>query len=101
MAVDEFVAQGVGHVRKVERALLLAELRVEDDMQQQVAQLLADALHVVVRNGVGQFVGLFDGIAAQRVEGLLAVPRTLAAERVHHLQQPCHGFQAFVFHSAD
>lgn len=50
-------------------------------------QLLADALHVAVENSVGQFVGLLDRVAAQRLEGLLAVPRALFAQFVHDLQQ--------------
>ena len=67
--------------------LFAAQFRVEDDMQHQVAQLLADALHVAVENSVGQFVGLLDRVAAQRLEGLLAVPRALFAQFVHDLQQ--------------
>ena len=101
MAVDQLVAQGIGHITEIERALFLAQLRIENHMQQQVAQLLLDSLHIVRRDGIGQFVGLLDRVAAQRVESLLPVPRTFAAERVHHLQQACRGFQTFVFHESD
>ena len=87
MTVDQLVAQAVDHIRIVERSGFGAQFRVEDDMQHQVAQLLADALHVAVENGVGQFVGLLDRVAAQRLEGLLAVPRALCAQFVHDLQQ--------------
>ena len=87
MTVDQLVAQAVDHIRIVERSSFGAQFRVEDDMQHQVAQLLADALHVAVENGVGQFVGLLDRVAAQRLEGLLAVPRALCAQFVHDLQQ--------------
>ena len=98
MAVDEFVAQRIGHVGKVERALLLAQFRVEDHVEQQVAQLLLDALHVVVENCIGQFVGLLNRVAPQRIECLFAVPRAFTAQGVHHLQQPGRGLQTFVFH---
>ena len=88
MAVDEFVAQSVHDLRVVERSGLGAQLRVEDDVQHQVAQLLADALHVAVEDGVRQLVGLLDGVLAQRFEGLLAIPRALLPQFVHDLQQP-------------
>ena len=68
-------------------------------MQQQVAQLLLDALHIVVGDGVGQLVRLLDGIAPQRIESLLAVPRTLAAQRVHHFEQTGRSLQSFIFHA--
>lgn len=64
MAVDELVAQSVGHVRIVERAGLFAQLGVEHDVEQQVAQLLLDALHIVIEQRVGQLVGLLDRVAA-------------------------------------
>ena len=96
--VYEFVAQGVGHVPEIKGALLLAQLRVEDHVQQQVAELLLDSLHVVIRDGIGQFVGLLDRIAAQRVEGLLPIPGAFAAQGVHHLQQAGRSLQTFIFH---
>ena len=69
-------------------------------MQQQVAQFLLNTLHIVVGDGVGQFVSLFDGVAAQRVESLLAVPGALAAQGVHHLQKTGRSLQAFIFHKS-
>ncbi len=99
MAVYQFVAERIGHIGIVEKALFLTQLGVENHMQQQVAQLLLDSLHVAVGNGVGQFVGLLDGVAAQRLEGLFAVPRTFAAQGVHHLQKPRRGRKPFIlFH---
>ena len=97
MTVDQFVAQGIGHVSEIERPLFLAQLRIEHHVQEQVAQLLLDALHIVIGDGVGQFVGLLNGVAAQRIESLLAVPGTFAAQRVHHLQKTGRGRQTFVF----
>ena len=65
MAVDKFVALGIGHVGKIKLALLLAELRVEDNVQEQVAQLLLNALHIAIGNGVGQFVCLLYGVISE------------------------------------
>lgn len=101
VAVDQLVAQRVGHVAEIERALFLAQFRIEHHVQQQVAQLLLDALHIVVGDGIGQFVSLLDGVAAQRVECLLAVPGALAAQGVHHLQKTGRGLQTFIFHVAN
>ena len=81
MAVYQFVAQGVGHIRIVERPGFLTQFGVEHHMQQQVTQLLLDPLHIVVGDGIGQFIRLLDRIAPQRVERLLAIPRALAAQR--------------------
>ena len=96
VAVYELVTLGVGNVGEIEGPGLLAQLRVEYHVQQQVAQLLAYALHVVVGDGVDKFVGLFYGVVAQRFECLLAVPRALGAQRVHHLEQTLGGFEFIV-----
>jgi len=98
MAVYQFVAQGVSHIRIVERPGFLTQLGVEHHMQQQVAQLLLDPLHIVVGDGIGQFIRLLDRIAPQRVERLLAIPRALAAQRGHHVEQAGRSLQSFIFH---
>ena len=83
-------------------SLVVGKINIDEEPRLAgVAQLLLDSLHIVRRDGIGQFVGLLDRVAAQRVESLLPVPRTFAAERVHHLQQACRGFQTFVFHESD
>ena len=79
VAVDQLVAQRVGHVAEIERALFLAQFRIEHHVQQQVAQLLLDALHIVVGDGIGQFVSLLDGVAAQRVECAGSLSNELAS----------------------
>ncbi len=98
VAVDEFVAYAICHIGIVECALLRAEFRVEDNVQQQVAQLLLDALHITVGNGIDEFVGLFDCVVAQRLEGLLTVPRTLLAQSVHNLYKTQRCVCIFVTH---
>ena len=97
MSVNQLVAQGVGHIAEIECALFLAQFRIEHHVQQQVAQLLFDALHIMVGDGIGQLVGLLDGVAPQRIESLLAVPGTLAAQGVHHLQKTGRSLHTFVF----
>ena len=86
VAIYQLVADAICHLRVVKCPLLLAELRVEYDVQQQVAKLLFDTLHILIRDGIGKLIGLLYGVVAQRVEGLLPVPRTLAAQRIHHIK---------------
>ena len=40
MTVDELVVHGAGHVGQVEAPLLVGQAGVEDDLEEQVAQLL-------------------------------------------------------------
>ena len=67
---------------------LLGDHRVEVDLQQQVAELLAQVLASVA--GVDRLeglVGLLEQVARQRPVGLLALPRALGAQPAHHRQE--------------
>ena len=44
------------------------------DLQEKVAELLLQVRHVVARDRVGDFVGFFDRVGGDAVEGLLDVP---------------------------
>ena len=57
-----------------ELALGEAQLRLEDDLQQQVAQLFAVIVDVSGRQRVDHLVGLLDQVGHQRRQGLLAIP---------------------------
>ena len=87
VAIDELVAQFVAHVGNVELALLAAYLGIEDDMQQDIAQFLANLLVVVLHQGIAEFKRLFDGVGAQALVGLLAVPGAFGPQVVHHVEQ--------------
>ena len=87
MAIDEFVALLVGYLAKVETTLLLAQLRVEHNMQKQVAQLFLDALHIAIGDSINQLVSLLYSVVAQRLEGLLSIPGALLAQSIHYLQK--------------
>src|SRR5439155_2689263 len=85
---DELVDQVTGHVVDVEAAAGLGlggDPGVEDDLEQDVAQLLAHRGGVVVHDRVVGLVRLFQQVPAQRGVGLLGVPRTAAgrAQPVH------------------
>ena len=93
--IDQFVAKHVAHVGNVKVARFGADLRIEDDVQQQVAQFLGNVVHVVRQDGVGQFISFFDGIGAEGIEGLLAVPGALFAQVVHDVQESGESLQFF------
>ena len=98
VAVDQLIAQSVSHRADIEQALLVAHLRVECHVQQQIANLLLHIVHIAVRDGIDQLVSLLDRIATQRLEGLLAIPRALLAQLVEHLQKATDRLQTSIFH---
>ena len=87
----KFVAELVADVGDVEIARLAAYLGVEDDVKEHVAELLADVRFIVLDDGVGQLVCLLNGVWAQALVGLLAVPRTFCAQVVHDVEQTSEG----------
>ena len=99
MSVYQLIAQCIDHIAYIETPLFRPHARIEDDVEQQVAQLLADAVHVAVRYRIGQFERLLYGVVAQRLESLLPVPRTLYPEPVHHPEQALHGLKLFLVHA--
>ncbi|KCW98283.1 hypothetical protein DK27_11175 [Xanthomonas arboricola pv. pruni] len=90
VATHQLVAERGDHVGESERALLGGHLRMEDHLQEKVAQLVAQSRQVVAIDGVGNFVGFFDGVWRDAGEGLLHIPRTAVltiAQARHQLQQ--------------
>ena len=95
MPVDKLVAEHVADVCYIEVTRFGADLSIEDDVQEQVAQLLGDVMHVVRQDGVGQFVGFFDGVGAEGIDGLFAVPGTFFPQVVHDVEKALESFQFF------
>ena len=73
-----------------ERALSTAELGLEDDLEEQVAELLADRRAVAGVDGVDDLAGLLEGVFPEGLEGLLPVPGAAIGgeEALHHLDEP-------------
>ncbi len=80
VAADELRDEVAGHVVDVERvvAVLLRDPRVEDHLQQQVAQLLPHAGAVVGLDRLGQLVRLLQRVRHQGGMGLPGVPGAAA-----------------------
>jgi hypothetical protein len=76
---------------EVEPALLLRHAGVEDDLEEQIAQLVLEVRHVAARDRVGDLIGLLDRAGGDGGEILLHVPGAAAvgiAQRRHHGEQP-------------
>ena len=95
MAEDEFVAQAIAYVGNVEGFGLGTHLGIEDDVQKHVAEFFAYLVHVMSRDSGSQFVGLFDGVLAQTVESLFAIPRAFLPQVIHDVEQSFKGRELF------
>ena len=78
MAADQLGGDRLDDAAEVEQAGLLGHAGMKDDLQQEVAELLAQILGVAALDGVGDLVGFFDRVGRDRGEGLLEVPGTAA-----------------------
>ena len=86
MAADELGGDRLDHAAEIEHARLFRHPRMKDDLQQQVAEFLAQIFGVAALNCIGDFVGLFDREGGDGGEGLLDVPGTAGdgiAQRGH------------------
>ena len=95
MAEDELVGLLVAYVGNVELSLLLADKGVEHDVHDDVAQLFADVLRIVLDERIAEFKGFFNGVRAQALVGLLAVPRAFHPQLVQHIEQSPESLQFF------
>ena len=73
------------HVVDAELPFGEAELGLEDDLEQEVAELLAVVGHVPGGDGVDHLVGLLDEVGDQRLQRLLAIPGAAVGS-----EQPLH-----------
>src|SRR5690606_5483234 len=91
MTPHHLFADAARDVREPERPCLLRETRMEDDLEQQVAELVLELCDVAPLDRVRDLVRLLDRIRRDRLERLLEVPRAAAlgvAQRRHDLEQP-------------
>ena len=70
-----FVGDGLDHVAEGEFAQLFGHPRVIDDLQQQVAELVAQIVQVAARDGVGDLVGFLDRVGSDGLESPARRPR--------------------------
>src|SRR6185312_14560653 len=90
MTADELGGYRLDHSLEIEQARLFRHAGVKDDLQQEVAEFLAQILRSAALDRVGHFVGLFDRERGDRGEGLLLIPGAATngiAQRRHDLDQ--------------
>ena len=80
MSGDELVDETIAHFVDAERILRIhgAHLRLENGLQQHVAEFFTHVVAIVRFHGVDVFVGFFQQWFKQACIGLLAVPRASA-----------------------
>ena len=69
----------------------LGHAGMEHDLQQQVAELVAQVLEIAARDRVGDLISLLDGVGRDRFEVLLQVPGAAGAgraQRRHDFKEP-------------
>jgi hypothetical protein len=85
VTADELARDRARHVGHGEAAGLGRELRLQDHLEQQVAELLAERQWIAVVDRLEDLVGLLEQIGPQAHVRLLAVPRAAAGGA-----KPCH-----------
>ena len=86
------VGDGGGHVMEREMPGFLGDAGVEHHLQQQIAQFVPQRRHIFARDGVGDLIGLLDGIGRDGGKALRHIP--FAAP--HRIAQPRHDGQQAV-----
>ena len=81
MAADHLLRDRLDDAAEVEGARFLGDARVKDDLQQKIAQLLAQIDKIVALDRVGDLVGLLDRIGRDRGEGLRKIPAAAGFRR--------------------
>ena len=92
---DELVATLIAYVSYIKHSVLAANLGIEDYMEEHISELLANLLVVVLDQSVTKLETLLYRIWAQRLVGLLGVPRTFLTQSVHHIKQASKSLQLF------
>jgi len=90
----QFVADGICDVVESKQAALFGELRMKDDLKEQIPELLAKRDVVAPIDGVRHLVGFFDGIGRNRFKRLFAIPGTTTVripQASHHFEQAFDG----------
>ena len=78
---DELVGDRLDDAAEVEGAFLLGHPGVKDDLQEKVAEFLAEFLAVARRNGLGDLEGFLDRIGSYGREILFEIPRAARLRR--------------------
>ncbi len=90
MTTDQLAGDAVDHPGEFEAPFFPGQLAVIHHLEQQIAQLALQVIEVAALDGVGHFVGFFEGVRDDGRVGLLDVPRATVlriAQTVHQVEQ--------------
>ena len=85
VAADQLRGHALGDAAEVAGVSLLEQQGEEEDLKEDVAELVEELRVVAAVGGVGELVGLLDGVGDDRALVLLAVPGALAAQAARDL----------------
>jgi hypothetical protein len=80
MTAQHLGDDGLRHRIEIEGADFLAHAGMEHDLEQQVAQLVLQPIHVFALDRVGHLIGFFDRIGGDCFERLRQIPGTAAID---------------------
>ena len=78
VAADELSVKRGSYIFDREVASFLSHLRIEQDLQQEITEFIAQVRPGAAIDCVEDLVGLFEGVALDRVKGLLTIPGAAA-----------------------
>ena len=64
MTANHLPRDGIDHVGEAEQRLLSRHLRVIDDLEQEIAELILEPVEILARDRVGDLVSLLDGVGS-------------------------------------
>ncbi len=76
MPVHQLAGEPVENVINRKCPLLFGHLRIKQNLQQQVAEFPGKLVPVAIIDGFEHFIGFFQGVGLNGIEGLLAIPGT-------------------------
>ena len=76
MAANHLLGNYPGDIVEIEVTGLFGHPGVKHHLEQQVSEFVAQMLHVVASDRIGDFVGFLDRVRCDRREVLLGVPGT-------------------------
>jgi len=76
MPTDQLGGDRLDHAAEVEPSFLFGHTGVEDDLQQEIAEFVAQIPEVAALHSIGDLIGFLERERDDRGEGLFKVPRT-------------------------
>ena len=81
MPADHLGRDRLDHIAERKGVLLFRHAGMKHHLQQQVAEFVAQITEIAPRDGVGDLIGLLDGVGRDGRKILFEIPRTAAAGR--------------------